>query len=68
MFESYAKSGRNEIAIGAIPFTHGYGLALGHIMVYRGDSLIVIPRFDMQLMLKLIPQYRIERLYLVRIP
>ncbi|KAJ0414846.1 hypothetical protein BJY00DRAFT_320714 [Aspergillus carlsbadensis] len=65
MFESHAKSGRNEIAIGAIPFTHGYGLALGHIMVYRGDSLIVIPRFDMQLMLKLIPQYRIERLYLV---
>ncbi|KAL2825067.1 hypothetical protein BDW59DRAFT_146767 [Aspergillus cavernicola] len=65
MFESYAKSGRNEVAIGAIPFTHGYGLALGHIMVYRGDSLIVIPRFDMQLMLKMIPQYRIERLYLV---
>ncbi|KAL2867350.1 acyl--CoA ligase [Aspergillus lucknowensis] len=65
MFESYDKSGRNEVAIGAIPFTHGYGLALGHIMVYRGDSLIVIPRFDMQLMLKTIPQYRIERLYLV---
>ncbi|KAI9367804.1 hypothetical protein BJX61DRAFT_551012 [Aspergillus egyptiacus] len=65
MFESYAKSGRNEVAIGAIPFTHGYGLALGHIMVYRGDSLIVIPRFDMQLMLKKIAEYRIERLYLV---
>ncbi|KAL2845911.1 hypothetical protein BJY01DRAFT_177131 [Aspergillus pseudoustus] len=65
MFESYAKSGRTEVAIGAIPFTHGYGLALGHVMVFRGDSLIVIPRFDMQLMLKMIPQYRIERLYLV---
>jgi hypothetical protein len=65
MFESYAKSGRTEIATGAIPFTHGYGLALGHLTVYRGDSLIVIPRFDMQLMLKIIPQYRIERLWLV---
>ncbi|KIA75543.1 hypothetical protein HK57_00682 [Aspergillus ustus] len=65
MFESYAKSGRSEVAIGAIPFSHGYGLALGHVMVFRGDSLIVIPRFDMQLMLKMIPQYRIERLYLV---
>ncbi|KAL3482093.1 hypothetical protein BJX99DRAFT_82061 [Aspergillus californicus] len=65
MFESYDKSGRTEVAIGAIPFTHGYGLMLGHLMVYRGDSLIVIPRFDMQLMLKMIPQYRIERLYLV---
>ncbi|KAL4782887.1 hypothetical protein BJX76DRAFT_368806 [Aspergillus varians] len=65
LHESYAKSGRSEIAIGAIPFTHGYGLALGHIMVYRGDSFIVIPRFDMQLMLKTISQYRIERLYVV---
>ncbi|KAL4962934.1 acyl--CoA ligase [Aspergillus stella-maris] len=65
LYESYAKSGRNEIAIGAIPFTHGYGLALGHIMVYRGDSFIVIPRFDMQLMLKTVAQYRVERLYVV---
>ncbi|KAL4869853.1 hypothetical protein BDV12DRAFT_208180 [Aspergillus spectabilis] len=65
MFESYAKSGRTEVATGAIPFTHGYGLALGHLTVYRGDSLIVIPRFDMQLMLRIIPQYRIERLWLV---
>ncbi|KAL5334144.1 hypothetical protein BJX70DRAFT_30290 [Aspergillus crustosus] len=65
MFESHAKSGRTEITTGAIPFTHGYGLALGHLTVYRGDTLIVIPRFDMQLMLKIIPQYRIERLWLV---
>ncbi|KAL4879271.1 hypothetical protein BJY04DRAFT_229202 [Aspergillus karnatakaensis] len=65
MFESHAKSGRSEIATGAIPFTHGYGLCLGHLTVYRGDSLIVIPRFDMQLMLKIIPQYKIERLWLV---
>ncbi|KAL4915860.1 hypothetical protein BDW62DRAFT_203312 [Aspergillus aurantiobrunneus] len=65
MHESYAKSGRNEIAVAAIPLTHGYGLALGHIMVYRGDSFIIIPRFDMQLMLKTVSQYRVERLYVV---
>ncbi|RDW67404.1 acyl--CoA ligase [Aspergillus mulundensis] len=65
MHESYAKSGRNEIAFGAIPLTHGYGLNIGHIMVYRGDTYVITPRFDMQLMLKTIERFRVERLYVV---
>jgi acyl-CoA synthetase (AMP-forming)/AMP-acid ligase II len=67
MHESYAKNGRNEIAFGAIPLTHGYGLNIGHIMVYRGDTYVICPRFDMQLMLKTIERFRVERLYVVRI-
>ncbi|KAL4773244.1 hypothetical protein BDW60DRAFT_222007 [Aspergillus nidulans var. acristatus] len=65
MHESYAKNGRNEIAFGAIPLTHGYGLNIGHIMVYRGDTYVICPRFDMQLMLKTIERFRVERLYVV---
>lgn len=64
-FESFHRGDRPETTTGAIPFSHSYGLALGHLVVCRGDSLIVLPRFDMQLMLKSIPQYSIERLYLV---
>jgi hypothetical protein len=56
---------RGIIATGFIPFSHGYGMFIGHLTVWRGDTLIVFPRFDMQLTLNSISQYRIERLYLV---
>lgn len=66
-FENFAKAGHGEVATGAVPFSHSYGLFLGHMAVWRGDTIVVFPRFDMQLMLKAIPQYQIERLYLVSI-
>jgi len=65
-FENFSKAGRAEVGTGVVPFSHGYGLYLGHLAAWRGDTLVVFPRFDMQLMLKSIPQYRIQRLYLVR--
>jgi acyl-CoA synthetase (AMP-forming)/AMP-acid ligase II len=66
-YENFVKAGHGEVATGAVPFSHSYGLFLGHMAVWRGDTIVVFPRFDMQLMLKAIPQYRIERLYLVSI-
>lgn len=66
-FEGFHKSDQTETTTGAIPFSHSYGLALGHLVAWRGDSLIVFPRFDIQMMLKSIPQFKIERLYLVGI-
>jgi acyl-CoA synthetase (AMP-forming)/AMP-acid ligase II len=65
-YESFQMAGCTEVGTGAIPFTHSYGLDLGHIAVYRGDSIVVFPRFDMQLLLKSVPQYQVQRLYLVR--
>ncbi|KAK3290800.1 uncharacterized protein B0H64DRAFT_368292 [Chaetomium fimeti] len=50
---------------GVLPFTHVYGLFIGHVAAWRGETLIVLPRFDMQLMLQSVQQYRIARLYLV---
>ncbi|KAF7563749.1 hypothetical protein G7046_g407 [Stylonectria norvegica] len=64
-YESLARKGRSEVATGAIPFSHSYGLLLGHLAVWRRDTLVVVPRFDMQLMLSSIPKFRIERLYIV---
>ncbi|XDG05069.1 hypothetical protein ABKA04_004684 [Annulohypoxylon sp. FPYF3050] len=63
-FENFTKKGHSEVASGVIPFSHCYGLFLGHMAVYRGDTLIVFPRFDMQLMLSCVPKYCIERLWL----
>lgn len=50
---------------GVVPFTHGYGVEIGHLTAWRGETLVVLPRFDMQLMLQSVQQHRIQRLYLV---
>jgi acyl-CoA synthetase (AMP-forming)/AMP-acid ligase II len=66
-FESpHRKPGQADIVTGVVPFSHGYGIGLTHIMVWRGDMMVVFPRFDMQLMLQSVQQYRINRLYIVR--
>lgn len=66
-FESFLRSpgGPPEPATGLLPFSHGYGLLVGHLAVWRGDPLVSFPRFDMQRMLQAVQQYRIARLYLV---
>ena len=56
---------RPQPVTGVIPFTHGYGVEIGHLTACRGEPLVVLPRFDMQMMLSSIQNYRIERLYLV---
>lgn len=65
-YEDYSKQGRGQVGSGAIPFSHSYGILIGHLAVWRRDTLVVFPQFDMQHLLSCIPQYRIERLYLVR--
>ncbi len=67
VFESpHRKPGQADVVTGVVPFSHGYGIGLTHIMVWRGDLMVVFPRFDMQLMLQSVQQYRINRLYIVR--
>ena len=51
---------------GLLPFSHIYGLiVLTHAGTYRGDSVIVLPRYDFTKMLEAIQQYKINMLYLV---
>ncbi|KAL4941950.1 hypothetical protein BDV06DRAFT_212245 [Aspergillus oleicola] len=64
-FENGVRQGRSEVATGSVVFTHSYGILLGHLIPWRGDSLVVFPQFDLLQMLEAIPRYRIERLYLV---
>jgi acyl-CoA synthetase (AMP-forming)/AMP-acid ligase II len=59
---------RPQAVTGVIPFTHGYGVFIGHLTACRGETLVVLPRFDMQMMLSSVQRFRIERLYLVRPP
>ncbi|KAK0701266.1 hypothetical protein B0H67DRAFT_595721 [Lasiosphaeris hirsuta] len=61
----HGKDWRPQAVTGVIPFTHGYGVEIGHLAAWRGETLVVLPRFDMQLMLQSVQQYHIGRLYLV---
>lgn len=52
--------------IGVLPFFHIYGMVLIlNLAIYRGVPLVTIPRFDLELFLEVIQNYRITSLNLV---
>ncbi|KAH7467736.1 Acyl-CoA ligase [Fusarium oxysporum f. sp. matthiolae] len=65
VFESSAWYKHPDIGLGVLPLNHGYGLVTTHAMFVRGDSTVLHPNFNMQLVLKSIQEHRISRLYLV---
>ncbi|KAH7216933.1 uncharacterized protein BKA55DRAFT_744019 [Fusarium redolens] len=65
VFESSAGYKHPDIGLGVLPLNHGYGLVTTHAMFARGDSAVLHPNFNMQLVLKSIQEHRISRLYLV---
>ncbi|KAJ8080399.1 hypothetical protein PM082_017232 [Marasmius tenuissimus] len=57
---------QGDVAIGVLPFYHIYGLVLNlHFMVYSGISVVVVPKFNFEEMLKSIVRHRINHLMLV---
>ncbi|KAF2103764.1 phenylacetyl-CoA ligase [Rhizodiscina lignyota] len=55
-----------ENCLGLLPMSHIYGLVvICHGSVYRGDTVIVLPKFDLKTTLKTIQDYRIGGLFLV---
>nr|QIW91880.1 Ligase [Phialomyces arenicola] len=63
--EKVSKGRKTEVSLGILPLSHAYGLVLLQAVAWRGDTVILHSRFDMQATLRSIQQYRIERLYLV---
>ena len=68
-YESYnlkAKRMTTQITLGLLPLSHIYGLvAVAHCSTYRGDAVIILPRFEFDSYLNAIERFRIERLLLV---
>lgn len=55
-----------ENALGLLPMSHIYSLVvICHASAYRGDGIIVLPKFDFQQTLGAIQQFKINSLYLV---
>jgi acyl-CoA synthetase (AMP-forming)/AMP-acid ligase II len=55
-----------ERVIAVLPFYHIYGLTvLLNISLHRGDTVITMPRFDLEQFLQLMQQHAVTRAYLV---
>ncbi|KAK3116358.1 hypothetical protein LTR53_003384 [Teratosphaeriaceae sp. CCFEE 6253] len=55
-----------ETVLGLLPMSHIYGLIVGsHVGAYRGDGVIVLPKYDFKVLLQTIQDYQINMLYLV---
>lgn len=71
-FESLArgqKGVRPQAISGFLPFSHIYALVVAcHTATWRGDEVIVLPKFDFKDMLNAIQQFKIEQLFVVSKP
>jgi acyl-CoA synthetase (AMP-forming)/AMP-acid ligase II len=69
-FEDPARNERTgiktEVALGLLPLSHIYGLVvIAQASTWRGDGVIMLPKFELQSYLKAIETYKIRTLYLV---
>jgi acyl-CoA synthetase (AMP-forming)/AMP-acid ligase II len=55
-----------QTVLGLLPFSHIYGLTVIALQSqYRGDGVIVLPRFELTSYLESVARYRIEELFVV---
>ena len=55
-----------QVVLGALPFSHIYGLVpITHVGTYRGDEIIVLPRFELRQSLGAVARFKIEQLCVV---
>ena len=57
---------KTQTGLGLLPLGHIYGLTLvAHAAQYRGDSVIILPRFELATFLSAVQRFRIELLSVV---
>lgn len=58
-----------EVVLGLLPQSHIYALiVVCHSSTYRGDQVIILPKFDIHWYLDSIQKFKIRTLYLVSYP
>lgn len=68
LFEQKGRGGPSirETVLGILPHSHIYGVVMiSHLSTFRGDSIIVLPKFDMAMLLESVTRYKIKALNLV---
>ncbi len=60
------QSEQTEVCLGLLPLSHIYGLVvIAQASTYRGDAVIILPKFELHSYLNAIQTYKIRTLYLV---
>lgn len=55
-----------ENALGLLPLSHIYGLVvIAHASVWRGDGVVILPKFEFDMFLTAVAKYKVNMLYLV---
>jgi acyl-CoA synthetase (AMP-forming)/AMP-acid ligase II len=63
---AHARDRDDERVIAVLPFFHIYGLVvLMNLPLYRGATVVTMPRFELAEFLRVVQEYRITRAYLV---
>lgn len=58
-----------QVELGLLPFSHIYGLVVvAHAATWRGDEIIVLPKFELTQYLEAIERYKINHLLVVSAP
>lgn len=66
LIEPGNQSDHTEPVLGLLPFSHIYGLiVIAHLATYRGDGVIVLPKFEFEPFLEAIQNHKIAMLYIV---
>ncbi|CAD6568435.1 MAG: hypothetical protein CYPHOPRED_002562 [Cyphobasidiales sp. Tagirdzhanova-0007] len=56
----------HDVSLGFLPFSHIYGMTkLVHLPILDGQTLIVVPRWDTEVCLKVIQRYKVTMILLV---
>lgn len=70
-YESVGRAKNNvttQVAIGVLPFSHIYGLVvITHLSMWRGDEVIVLPKYSLLGMLSAVQKYKVNQLFVVRL-
>ncbi len=55
-----------DVVIGVLPFFHSYGLlVVMNFMLYKGTTIVTMPRFELEPFLRFLQDYGVTRAYLV---
>ncbi|KEZ41351.1 hypothetical protein SAPIO_CDS7464 [Scedosporium apiospermum] len=55
-----------QVSLGLLPFSHIYALVvICHVGTYRGDEIIVLPKFDLKTLLAAVQNFKIRQMCIV---
>nr|KMM67454.1 4-coumarate-CoA ligase 2 [Coccidioides posadasii RMSCC 3488] len=66
LFEGYTRTeNQKDTVLGLLPYSHIFGLSVFHSAVYRGECVVVVPKFELATLLGAIERCKINVLYVV---